>query len=434
MELRQNRLAEDSPLLYLAVGVCEWVLACGVCWFLLRFLDDKATVASMIPTRLFAVLGVAYAAAVSLFPPVLMERTVMPYQIMGRVAYTTTLMFILVPALSYYFLPVTIVGSTLVWSYLIITPLLMTGRCVARSMFATARRNGRNLQYSVIVGNPALAPHLVVHLRRPEAGCRIMAAFYDGPESSLAKCHGTLAEAFDYIKQHSSINAVYCLGDALQERDYNNLYTYCENKNIRLHFIHRTPNLRLRSLVMTEQGSITALVPQAEALTRFANRWLKRGLDIIVSLFVLLFVFPFVYIGAALVIKRKGGGPVFDISECKGLDGRTFRRISFRSLEGGVARMPQFINVLVGTMSVVGPQCVEADAEEASGVIIKRYGVCHYAKPGITGWAQVNARGNSDNPAAQLQRQLHHDVWYLEHWTLWLDIQIIFSSLLPKAN
>jgi putative colanic acid biosynthesis UDP-glucose lipid carrier transferase len=94
--------------------------------------------------------------------------------------------------------------------------------------------------------------------------------------------------------------------------------------------------------------------------------------------------------------------------------------------------LPQFLNVFLGQMSVVGPRPHRRFLDQELQQCVYRYMIRHYVKPGITGWAQVNGwRGPTDTEEQKKQRT-SYDLWYLEHWSLWLDIKIILLTLFSK--
>jgi putative colanic acid biosynthesis UDP-glucose lipid carrier transferase len=94
--------------------------------------------------------------------------------------------------------------------------------------------------------------------------------------------------------------------------------------------------------------------------------------------------------------------------------------------------LPQFINVLLGDMSVVGPRPHRSFLSQQFQDSVDKYMVRHYFKPGITGWAQVNGwRGPTDTEEQKAQRT-HHDLWYVENWSLWLDIKIIYLTIFSR--
>jgi putative colanic acid biosynthesis UDP-glucose lipid carrier transferase len=185
------------------------------------------------------------------------------------------------------------------------------------------------------------------------------------------------------------------------------------------------------------------------------SRLVKRAEDLTLTLIALPLILPIALI-VGIAIKIDTRGPVFFSQTRYGLDGRPFRIWKFRSMRvdrddgfvqarrgdrritrvGAILRrtsideLPQFINVVLGSMSVVGPRPHPVALDDAFRPIIRRYAVRHKIKPGITGLAQVNGwRGETDTHDKMAQR-VSHDIDYLRHWSLWLDMQILARTLL----
>jgi len=91
--------------------------------------------------------------------------------------------------------------------------------------------------------------------------------------------------------------------------------------------------------------------------------------------------------------------------------------------------LPQFINVLMGDMSIVGPRPHPGPLNLQSKDKVKMYMLRHLVKPGITGWAQVNGHRGETGSVEKMQKRIEHDIWYIENWSFWLDIQIIFMTV-----
>jgi len=182
------------------------------------------------------------------------------------------------------------------------------------------------------------------------------------------------------------------------------------------------------------------------------NLWVKRLEDIIISSFLLLITFP-LFLVIPLLIKLTSRGPVFYRQERVGLDGKPFVMLKFRTMKmdaeketgpvwatpddprrtkvGKILRklsldeLPQLINVLKGEMSLVGPRPERPYFVEEFRKVIPEYMARHRIKAGITGWAQVNGlRGNTP-----LEERIKYDLYYLENWSLWFDLKILFLTL-----
>jgi exopolysaccharide biosynthesis polyprenyl glycosylphosphotransferase len=177
---------------------------------------------------------------------------------------------------------------------------------------------------------------------------------------------------------------------------------------------------------------------------------LKRGMDVLVSGLALVLLSPFMLL-IALLIKLESPGPVFHVQERMGLDARPFYMFKFRSMRrdaeaggpgwtvkddprrtrlGAVLRrfsideLPNLINVLLGDMSLVGPRPEQPAFVQQFQQMVPRYMNRHHEKAGITGWAQVNGlRGDTS-----IYERTKYDLWYIENWSLWLDIKILIRT------
>jgi len=210
---------------------------------------------------------------------------------------------------------------------------------------------------------------------------------------------------------------------------------------------------------ITMLGAFPLISVRNEPLEDIYNQNIKRLFDVFFSLFVLVFICTWLFPLVALAIKINSKGPIFYRQERWGKRNRRFLCYKFRSMYtqecdvhnsgkfqqakkddaritkvGRILRktnldeFPQFINVLKGEMSVVGPRPHASLMNMESLETVQGYLVRHLAKPGITGWAQVNGlRGESEDPTL-LQARVAHDIWYIEHWTFLLDLKIVFLT------
>jgi putative colanic acid biosynthesis UDP-glucose lipid carrier transferase len=173
----------------------------------------------------------------------------------------------------------------------------------------------------------------------------------------------------------------------------------------------------------------------------------------------LLTVLPPVFLIIAILIKLNSKGPVFFVQKRWGMNNVPFSTLKFRSMttessdvvEGkyqqaqqGDARitkigaflrksnldeLPQFINVLLGDMSVVGPRPHPGPLNEESKEVVTNYLQRHLVKPGITGWAQVNGARGETKKVSQMQKRVDYDIWYIENWSFALDIRIVLQTV-----
>ena len=185
------------------------------------------------------------------------------------------------------------------------------------------------------------------------------------------------------------------------------------------------------------------------------NRVIKRTFDIVFSLTFLCTIFPIVLLVVAVITKITMPGPLFFRQKRNGLNDKVFYCITFRSMRvnddadkvqatkddprktkwGNIMRktnideLPQFINVLLGDMSVVGPRPHMLKHTEEYSQLIDKYMVRHFVRPGITGWSQVTGFRGETKELSQMEGRVKGDIWYIEHWTFWLDLYIIFKTI-----
>ena len=199
---------------------------------------------------------------------------------------------------------------------------------------------------------------------------------------------------------------------------------------------------------------IPVLTFRREPLEDSSQRLKKRLLDIIVSLFVIVFMLSWLMPLLALLIYLESPGPIFFKQLRSGRNNKAFSCLKFRSMRmnndahlkqasrddnritriGRIIRktsldeFPQFFNVLKGEMSLVGPRPHMLKHTDDYSQVLEQYMVRHFAKPGITGWAQVNGYRGETRELEQMKGRVEHDIWYLENWSLWLDVKIIILT------
>jgi putative colanic acid biosynthesis UDP-glucose lipid carrier transferase len=218
------------------------------------------------------------------------------------------------------------------------------------------------------------------------------------------------------------------------------------------------PNLSVfitREVHIEYYGELPILSLRKEPLDDVGNRIKKRALDIFVSLFVTIFILSWLIPVIGLLIFLESGRPIFFKQLRTGKDKKPFYCWKFRSMKANkdadikqasrndtritpfgsflrktsLDEFPQFINVLRGEMSLVGPRPHMLKHSSDYSKVVNDFMVRQFIKPGITGWAQINGyRGEIFNPE-QIKMRVNKDLWYLENWTLWLDIRILFLTV-----
>lgn len=192
-----------------------------------------------------------------------------------------------------------------------------------------------------------------------------------------------------------------------------------------------------------------------EPLQHFSNRFMKRSFDLIFSSLVLVLLFPFILLIFGTLIKLSSKGPIFFKQKRTGINGKEFYCYKFRSMKlndvansksatvndprvtkigqfmrkTSVDELPQFLNVFKGEMSIVGPRPHMIQHTSLYSMLIDRFMVRHLVKPGITGWAQVSGFRGETKILADMEGRVRKDVWYIENWSFFLDVKIIFLTI-----
>lgn len=186
----------------------------------------------------------------------------------------------------------------------------------------------------------------------------------------------------------------------------------------------------------------------------------KRGWDALVACFALAVLSPILII-AAIAIKLDNPGPIIFRQRRIGLDGRPFVIYKFRTMsvvedgsevaqarrgdprvtrvgrilrQSSIDELPQFLNVVKGDMSIVGPRPHAVAHDELYGSVIPNYARRHRVKPGITGWAQVNGLRGETATFGQMERRVQLDLWYIDHWSFLLDLLILWRTCIELSR
>ena len=226
----------------------------------------------------------------------------------------------------------------------------------------------------------------------------------------------------------------------------------CNQRMVKFYYVPPVEEtLKLQPVFIDD---IEVMTPYISPLDDTLNRFLKRLFDIVISIVALVFtalLFPFVYV----IIKMQSPGPVFFRQLRTGIAGHEFNCIKFRSMhvnadsdslqaskddprkfpfgnfirKTNIDELPQFWNVLRGDMSIVGPRPHMLAHTEQYSHLINKYMVRHFVKPGVTGWAQVTGFRGETRELWQMEGRVERDIWYIQHWSLWLDIRIIWMTI-----
>lgn len=264
---------------------------------------------------------------------------------------------------------------------------------------------------------------------------------------------GELEDLEQVILNHD-ITQVILVDFAIFKHTMGYLIGVCEKLGVRLLVINNMEDLFHHQVTYIEDGGFHFVGLREEPLENPFNRLSKRTLDIVVALGVVVFILPFTSIFVWILHLLQSRGPLFYTQYRAGVQNQPFRIIKYRSMytdndnesrqasknddrvfplghfirRFSIDELPQFINVLLGHMSVVGPRPHLLEHNDSFARAMSNYHVRTFVKPGITGLAQVRGFRGETRSLEDVQKRLHSDIHYLENWSLSLDIAIIVRT------
>jgi Undecaprenyl-phosphate glucose phosphotransferase len=329
-----------------------------------------------------------------------------------------------------------------------------------------SKKPEENVKYTLVAGVGNLAENVEKHLYADQKSGYKIKGFINVKKKEecivgLQKIVGDLDNIHQYLKENPIDEIVIAL-PFKKTKKIQKIISVADYHGVRVKYIPDYQSLFGKNYKMTRYGQLDAVNIRQLPLDETFAFFLKNSFDKIFSTVALILLSP-VFLILTILIKLDSPGPVFYCPIRIGKGGRPFRVFKFRSMQendtssGGVLstqkddprvtkigkvmrkysldELPQFLNVLLGDMSVVGPRPHRSYLNQQLQESVDKYMVRHYFKPGITGWAQVSGwRGPTETKEQRQQRTLH-DLWYIENWSLWLDIKIIYKTIFsPKTH
>ncbi len=328
---------------------------------------------------------------------------------------------------------------------------LSVARSLVRQLLRELRRRGYNTKNMILVASTELGERLEAKLRqRAHYGYRIVRRIAYS-ENTVVDHVRVLRELREGLEAAPIADIILAL--PAESRDLTaRLVDECENRGVNVRVVPDLFPLIQSDTQVYDLDGIPLVNLRLYPAEYFRYVVLKRVLDVGVSLAVLLLLSPLCVL-IALLVKLTSRGPALFVQERVGLNGKKFKMLKFRTMShsslgdasGGwtqpddprvtplgrwlrrsnLDELPQFLNVLKGDMSIVGPRPERPAFIERFRLEIPEYKLRHYVKSGITGWAQVNGwRGDTSIP-----HRIAHDLYYIQNWALGLDIKILFLTL-----
>lgn len=334
--------------------------------------------------------------------------------------------------------------------------LLVIVRLVIRYFLVRLRKRGYNTRQAAVVGNGELATRLLSKLHENAwMGIVPYGVYADSEVMGMnAPYRGNMDAVVDAAR-NGEVDYVYITLPMSQEAQIRDIVDALMDTTASIFLI---PDIFAFNLLNARQDSIGGLpaISLVDSPLSVAGSIAKRVMDVAASL-VILCVIALPMMVIAVVVKRTSPGPVIFKQQRYGMDGKSISVWKFRTMTtqdngdvvvqatrndvrltsvGGFLRrtsldeLPQFFNVLQGHMSIVGPRPHAIAHNELYRKQIKGYMMRHKVKPGITGWAQVNGYRGETDTLEKMQKRIEYDLEYISNWNLWLDIQILFRTVI----
>ena len=343
-------------------------------------------------------------------------------------------------------------------TYVLLFALIMLWRYSAIKLIYLFRKSGFNYKRVIIIGGSEVANQLYAYFISDDVlGIRVKGIFSDSDISFDVKDNirlGELAE-LELFALDNDIDEIYYSMPLTYTQKIKNLVDFCDKNMIRFKIVPDFRGFLFKRVNIDFYNDVPVVTLRAEPLTDITNRFFKRVFDILFSSLVIVFVLTWLYPIIAILIKLSSKGPVLFKQARSGVSNLEFMCYKFRSMtqsdeadtqqaykgdsritkigaflrKSSLDEFPQFINVFFGDMSIVGPRPHMLLHTEEYSALINKYMVRQLVKPGITGAAQIKGYRGETKELKDMEGRIRLDVWYIENWSLSVDINIIFYTV-----
>ena len=409
--------------------------------------------------QLYTLSSLAYLLSSGSRSVILHHRKVHAYQILNNV-FRNVLFYTIICIMIFYPGHMVDVFSRTYLFFISFFLLVLSGyRLGFRCLVKFWRRSGKNLKHLVMVGSQYNMVELYKALTEDRStGYAVHGYFADEPSDKFPpECPylGRPSTVIPWLEQHPFVQQLYCSLPSSQRDVIVPIINYCENHLVHFYSLPNLYNYMHHRVYLNMIQNVPYLSLRETMLERTENRFLKRAFDIIFSGLFLCTIFPIILLIVTIITKITMPGPVFFRQKRNGLNDKEFYCYKFRSMKkndeadtlqatkddprktrwGNIMRktsideLPQFINVLKGDMSIVGPRPHMVKHTQEYSQLIDKYMVRHFVKPGITGWSQVTGFRGETKELKDMEGRIKGDIWYIEHWSFWLDLYIIYKTV-----
>lgn len=309
----------------------------------------------------------------------------------------------------------------------------------------------RNIRRVVILGENAKTKRLKDFFNNPEYGYKIVKTF------DFKNKINTIEEVKEFVL-NEEVDEIYCSIAEIKNAEINKMIDFAENNLKIIKFLPDNKEVLSRKLNYQYYGITPILSLRDIPLDAPLNAFLKRVLDITIATIVIVGVLWWLTIILAIIIRRQSGLSVFFKQKRAGLDNKPFYCYKYRSMgqvdsvkqverndqrvtpigrfirRTSIDELPQFINVLKGEMSTVGPRPHSLYQTDFYHLRVDRFMLRHLIKPGITGLAQVSGYRGEVASEMDIKNRVRFDIFYLENWSILMDLRIMLKTVINAIN
>lgn len=349
---------------------------------------------------------------------------------------------------------ITVTLKYLVYAFIAISFMKLLSYYILKSFRIHLKGNLRNI---ILIGSGDNVNELKkIFQEKKELGYKINAIFSDSEDENTS---GSIEDSFTYLENNNDqIDEIYCSIYDLSEKEINEYVRYANLNHCNIKFVPNTKKLFTKRYRTDYYNYIPVLSIQEVALNNEINKFLKRTFDVVFSLFIIVFILSWLSIILFILIKLESKGPLFYKHKRTGINYKAFYCYKYRSLtitkeskgtyvsqndkrvtvigkfirRTSIDELPQFINVLKGEMSVVGPRPHMLSYTDDYSKKINKYNFIyrHNVKPGVTGLAQIKGYRGEIKRDKDIINRVKYDIFYIENWSLLLDLKIIGQTII----
>ena len=343
------------------------------------------------------------------------------------------------------------------------TLILTSWHSIRHVIVKNYRAKGKNFKNLMLIGSEDIVDNISNYIiKYPDFGYRLKKKLIKDELKQFGNLR-TRSHSIEEIMRFHQIDDLIITMFLQDDIDINDLILCADNQGVRTRVATYLPNNISRKHNLFELNGIAILDLRSEPLRYRRNKFVKRVFDIAVSLFAITFILSWLIPFIGIVLAYESRGAIIFRQKRIGTDGKEFIFYKIRSMycvnkenaqnsekdypdithgpndnrvtkvgkwlrKFNLDELPQFINVLKGQMSIIGPRPHMIEEDEIIRKAIDRYLVRHYVKPGITGWAAIHGLRGGTNDMDLMQKRINYDLWYIENWTFWLDLKIFSST------